>query len=305
MKEGASSRALHLFDPVSPSQHLNIPAGARLELLFRGDGHREVIQGPGIVLIEANRCRVIGGKPKVEKQAPVLGRTLVARSGTLDAIGGHVDKGVSPGGGGGVLERQDKPKSSKVFQLREDPKLETPWGVEPPLPKMSLEWKPERGWEVVALPNASLESVQLLLTDASTDKFVRTLPAAQRVPLESALKADTLYRLVVISEGQINDILLVRRLSHKEGQSLQGFSQLDAKERRQRAEQLSLHHLAAGAVEEQLHQKPDAELLQYLVDYYDYIAQWPQGVQYWQTWGEGQGMRTRDSRERRGPGEPL
>ena len=38
---------------------------------------------------------------------------------------------------------------------------------------------------------------------------------------------------------------------------------------------------------------PEAELLQYVVDYYAYIAEWPQGMNYWTDWGQRHGLRVR------------
>lgn len=294
VKEGAQTRILRLFDPVSPRQVITIAKGSRLELLFRGDGHREVITGPGTVLVEANRCKVVKGQPKVEKQQPVLGRTQIASSGTLDAVGGHVDKAVrSPVKPTVTLENG---KNGSVFRLR-DPKqgLERSWDVDRPLPKVNLLWTADRGWEGVASGIVEMDQGEVLLLEAGSHKVVCSFPLAARIPIESALTSEGLYRAVVLYQGTVNSISLLRRLGEEEGAAYQQLDTLDWAQKRQRAEQLGLHHLAVQAVEERLHRQPEAELLQYVVDYYLYVAEWPQGVNYWTDWGQRHGLRVRTS----------
>ncbi len=293
VKEGAQTRILRLFDPVSPRQVITVAKGSRLELLFRGDGHREVITGPGTVLVEANRCRVVKGQPKVEKQQPVLGRTQIASSGTLDAVGGHVDKAVrSPIKPTVTLENTGK--NGSVFRLRDSKAdLERSWDLDRPLPKVNLTWSAERGWEGVPAGAVEMNQGELLLLEAGSHKVVHSFPLSARIPIESALAPGVPYRAVVLYQGAVNSIALIRRLNEAEGAAYQEFERLDWAQKRQRAEQLGLHHLAVQAVEERLHQQPEAELLQYVVDYYAYIAEWPQGMNYWTDWGQRHGLRVR------------
>lgn len=298
IEEAGRWRPLKALEDLGQGRKVRLPAGGQLLLLYRRDGHREQIYGPAMVLVGADQGKLLTKQGRLLRGDYQHQALQVPRSGTLDAVGGHVEnanlsrqrsttldddrtRALPPAPPQLAMPAQAMPGSHPIVVLPE------------PEPVLLAVETSNQQWS--AVPGAGIRG-ELVLREGDTE--VKRLPIeGQAVPL-SELSLGHSYRLHLERDGAVVGTAAFRTLEAEEEEELKSLlaaTAISTDERLHRLDrfsELGLFHLAAreGGLWLEESGRADADVLQVVVDLYRSGLGDLEKARYWKEWGQRRGL---------------